>query len=114
METFLTLIAIILLLLGTALSAVGVLGFVRLPDVYTRLHATGKVSVFGLVFLLLAAGLTDTSELPQALMLIIFVLIASPGVSHAISSAAYKAGIPMTGKRDELKGKLRRGNPRDA
>jgi multicomponent Na+:H+ antiporter subunit G len=27
----------------------------RLPDVYTRLHATGKVSVFGVVMLLLAA-----------------------------------------------------------
>ena len=57
METILQIIALVLLVLGTFLSLVGVIGFIRLPDVYTRLHATGKVSVFGLVFLLIAASI---------------------------------------------------------
>ena len=114
METLLQVLAFIFLVLGTLLSIIGVLGFIRLPDVYTRLHATGKVSVFGLVFLLLAADILTPLATWKALLLIFFVLAASPTVSHAISSAAYRAGIPIVGKRDDLKGKMEVGNEKDA
>lgn len=114
MATFLHLLALVLLILGTALSLIGVIGFLRLPDVYTRLHATGKVSVFGLVFLLLAADILTPLATWKALLLIFFVLAASPAVSHAISSAAYRAGIPMLGQRDDLRGKLERGKEKHA
>ncbi len=106
METVLHILAFIFLVLGTLLSIIGVLGFIRLPDVYTRLHATGKVSVFGLVFLLLAASILTPLTIWKALLLIFFVLAASPTVSHAISSAAYRAGIPIVGRRDDLRGKM--------
>jgi len=43
MDTLFQLIAIIAVIIGTAFSIVGVVGFVRLPDVYTRLHATGNL-----------------------------------------------------------------------
>lgn len=114
LETVLQILALTFLVLGTALSLIGVIGFLRLPDVYTRLHATGKVSVFGLVFLLLAADILTPLATWKALLLIFFVLAASPAVSHAISSAAYKAGIPMIGKRDDLKGKLELGKEKDS
>ncbi len=114
METILQVLAFILLVLGTLLSLIGIIGFIRLPDVYTRLHATGKVSVFGLVFLLLAADILTPLATWKALLLIFFVLAASPAVSHAISSAAYKAGTPMLGQRDDLKGKLERGKAKNA
>lgn len=113
METVLHVLAFIFLVLGTLLSIIGILGFIRLPDVYTRLHATGKVSVFGLVFLLLAADILTPLATWKALLLIFFVLAASPTVSHAISSAAYRAGIPVVGKRDDLKGKMEVGNEKD-
>ena len=106
MDTVLHVLAFIFLVLGTLLSIIGVLGFIRLPDVYTRLHATGKVSVFGLVFLLLAASILTPLTIWKALLLIFFVLAASPTVSHAISSAAYRAGIPIVGRRDDLRGKM--------
>jgi hypothetical protein len=41
METIFQLIAILAVVVGTLFSVVGVVGFIRLPDVYTRLHATG-------------------------------------------------------------------------
>lgn len=113
METVLQVLAFIFLVLGTLLSIIGVLGFIRLPDVYTRLHATGKVSVFGLVFLLLAADILTPLATWKALLLIFFVLAASPTVSHAISSAAYRAGIPIVGKRDDLKGRMELGKEKD-
>lgn len=114
METIPLLLALVFLVIGTALSLIGVIGFIRLPDVYTRLHATGKVSVFGLVFLLLAADILTPLATWKALLLIFFVLAASPAVSHAISSAAYRAGIPIVGKRDDLKGKMQLGREKDS
>jgi multicomponent Na+:H+ antiporter subunit G len=113
METILQILALFLIVLGTLLSLIGVIGFIRMPDVYTRLHATGKVSVFGLVFLLLAASILTPLTIWKALLLIFFVLAASPTVSHAISSAAYRAGIPLIGKRDDLKGKMEVGKEKD-
>ena len=114
METALNVLAFIFLVLGTLLSIIGFIGFIRLPDVFTRLHATGKVSVFGLVFLLLAADILTPLATWKALLLIFFVLAASPTVSHAISSAAYRAGIPIVGKRDDLKGKMELGKEKDS
>ena len=113
MELIAQIFAIFFLIAGTLLSAIGVIGFIRLPDVYTRLHATGKVSVFGVVFLLAAAILLTPLSLWKGLLLIFFVLMASPSVSHSVASAAYKAGIPMKDPaRDDLKGKLERGSGR--
>lgn len=108
-------LAIILLIVGTLLSVIGVIGFIRLPDVYTRLHATGKVSVFGLVFLLLAAIiLMQSLVIWKGLLLIFFVLLGSPSVAHSIASAAYKAGLPMSNpSRDDLKAKLSQGKGKD-
>lgn len=114
METILQILAFIFIVLGTLLSVIGVIGFIRMPDVYTRLHATGKVSVFGLVFLLLAADILTPLVTWKALLLIFFVLAASPTVSHAISSAAYRTGIPIVGARDDLKGKLELKKEKDA
>ena len=114
METVQQVVAMILLVLGTFLSLVGVIGFIRLPDVYTRLHATGKVSVFGLVFLLIAASILTPLTAWKGILLIFFVLLASPAVSHSIASAAYKAGVPLVDpKRDDLKSKLERGSGKD-
>ncbi|GAB4446736.1 MAG: monovalent cation/H(+) antiporter subunit G [Anaerolineales bacterium] len=114
METILQIFAFLLIVAGTLLSLIGVVGFIRMPDVYTRLHATGKVSVFGLVFLLLAASILTPLTIWKALLLIFFVLAASPAVSHAIASAAYRAGIPLIGKRDDLKGKMEVTKEKDA
>ena len=57
METVLNIIAVVFLVIGTFFSIIGVIGYIRMPDMYTRLHATGKVSVFGIVFLLIGAYL---------------------------------------------------------
>lgn len=102
-------IAIFFLITGTLLSLIGVIGFLRLPDVYTRLHATGKVSVFGLVFLLVAAIILTPLGIWKGLLLIFFVLMSAPSISHSIASAAYKSGLPLANAaRDDLKRKFER------
>lgn len=95
LETTIQLIAVIAVLAGTIFSIIGVLGFIRLPDVYTRLHATGKISVFGVVLLLLAAVIYTPLGLGKGLILIALLLISGPAVSHALASAAYRLGVPV-------------------
>lgn len=100
-------IGISALIAGTAFSILGILGMLRLPDSYTRLHATGKVSAFGCVFLSVAAIALTPLTLGKGLILILLLLLSAPTVSHAIASAAYRAGIPrLPTETDELRQRL--------
>jgi multicomponent Na+:H+ antiporter subunit G len=105
------LFAIFLLIFGIIFSSLGMLGVYRFPDVYTRLHATGKVTAFGAV-MILGAGVAILLHLTllKGLVIIIFLLLASPVVAHTISSAAYKTGLPLANaEHDDLAEVLPRG-----
>lgn len=103
-EWLIYIVALIVILIGCFFSVVGVVGLIRLPDVYTQLHATGKVSVFGVVFLVIAAIFLTPLSLGVGLVLMALLIIAGPVLSHAIASAAYRIGIPMRSNgRDDLK-----------
>ncbi len=100
------LVATIAILVGTFFSIVGIIGLVRLPDVYSRMHATGKVSTFGVVLLTAAALFAAPLAWSKALVLIALLILVGPVVSHAISSASYRLGIPMKqAVRDDLAGR---------
>ena len=103
METFLQFIAIIAVVGGTFFSVVAVLGYIRLPDVYARLHATGMVSIFGVVLLLIASVIRTPVNWGHAVVLIFFILVAGPPTAHAIASAAHRIGLPRKAPlRDDL------------
>ncbi len=104
MEFILQLIALVAVILGTIFSILGVLGLIRLPDVYTRLHATGKVGLFGVVLLLIGDVIFTPLGLSKGLVLIVLLMIGGPATSHALASAAYRTGIPMKPAiRDDLR-----------
>lgn len=88
-------IALLAIIIGTFFSVVGVLGYLRLPDVFARLHATGKVGVFGVVLLLVAAVFWTPLGWAKAVLLIVLLVVAGPVATHAIGSAAYRIGIPL-------------------
>ncbi|MFN2135008.1 MAG: monovalent cation/H(+) antiporter subunit G [Candidatus Promineifilaceae bacterium] len=99
----LQLLTLIVVLTGAFFSLVGVIGLLRMPDVYTRLHATGKVGVYGAVLLLVAAALWTPLGWGKALLLIALLMASGPVSAHAISSAAYRIGLPMKeAARDDL------------
>ena len=103
MDTILQLIAIVAVVIGAMFTVLGILGVTRMPDVYTRLHTTGKVGVFGVVLLLIAAAAWLPEGQAKGLVLIAFLLLAGPVTAHALSSAAYRTGIPFaTRVRDDL------------
>ncbi len=89
------LIVLAAVIAGTIFSLLGVVGYFRLPDVYTRLHATGKVGTFGVVLLLIAALSLTLIGIGKGLVLILMLVISGPVASHAIASAAYRSGIPL-------------------
>lgn len=105
MDVIVNIVTTIIVVIGTAFSVIGVIGYHRLPDVYTRLHSTGKVGVLGVVFLLLAATIFTPLAWGKALILILFLLIVGPVTSHALSSLAYRLGIHLEGVgRNDLMG----------
>jgi multicomponent Na+:H+ antiporter subunit G len=104
MEFIFHLIALAAVILGTLFSILGVIGLIRLPDVYTRLHATGKVGLFGVVLLLIGDVIFTPLGLSKGLVLIVLLMIGGPATSHALASAAYRSGIPMKQAiRDDLR-----------
>ena len=103
MAPVLQFVSIAAILIGTFFSVVGVLGFIRLPDVYTRLHATGKVGVFGVVLLLVASVFWAPFAWGRGVMLILLLIIIGPVTAHALSSAANRIGLPRKNAvRDDL------------
>lgn len=103
MDSVVLFIAALIVVLGTLFSVVGVVGFIRFPDVYTRLHATGKVGVFGVVLLLIAVVVWEHLSWGRGLILVFFLMLAGPATAHALASAANRIGLPMKGAvRDDL------------
>lgn len=91
---------------GVVFLAVGSLGIVRLPDFYTRMHAQGKADTLG--GMLLVAGLALHSGLQlnalKLLLLLVFIAVANPTATHALSRAAYRSGLPVWMKKREKTG----------
>jgi multicomponent Na+:H+ antiporter subunit G len=103
MDSVVLFIASLAAVLGTLFSIVGVLGYIRFPDVYTRLHSTGKVGVFGVVLLLIAVVVWEHISWGRGLILVFFLMLAGPATAHALASAANRIGLPMKGaERDDL------------
>ena len=86
-----------LLLGGTIMSVLAVIGILRLPDMYSRLHATTKSTTLGVIMIMAGAflyfwyveGLIETNLLLGAL----FILITAPVSSHLLSRSAFHADV---------------------
>src|SRR5262245_29284031 len=88
-------IGLIVLWGGVGFCVVGVLGMVRMPDIYYRLHAAGKVSTVGLCGLLAGAAILMPSATLKLVALALFAVLTLPVCTHAIAAAAYRHGVPM-------------------
>lgn len=90
-----SIVGAILMLLGAFFFFTGSVGFLRLPDFFTRLHAVGKSDTLGAFLSLLGiACCTGWTLLSLKLVLVaVFILIANPTAAHALASAALAAGL---------------------
>lgn len=78
------------LLFGLVFFVVGVVGTLRMPDIYTRLHTSGKISTLGMFGLLLGAAILMPSIALKALSLGLFILFTGPVTTHAIAASEYR------------------------
>jgi len=93
-------IGMIFIFVGIAFDFFGVLGLVRLPDVYNRLQAATKCVTFGSAGILFGAFIMQgfSSFGFKALLGIAFIFLTAPVAAHAISRAAHRSGIPLSNK----------------
>lgn len=96
MQTLLEILAMIAVVSGTLFAVVGVMGLLRMPDVFCALHAVGKVSVFGTALVSMAAALAGAAPWGKALILILLLVAAAPVLSHAIGAIAYRLSLGRT------------------
>ena len=89
-------IADALVILGVFVMSVGVYGALRMPDVYTKLHAMSKAVFLGVVSLCAAAAVTgDPAIILRALLIAVFLLVTTPVSAFVIGRAAYLRGERM-------------------
>lgn len=92
--------AYILFAVGLTFDLFGVLGLVRLPDVYNRLQAATKCVTFGSAGILLGvfAYFGPSPAGFKALLCMAFIMLTSPVAAHAIARAAHARGIAPAGE----------------
>jgi multicomponent Na+:H+ antiporter subunit G len=80
---------------GLAFFLAGSIGLLRLPDIYTRLHALTKADNLGLGLLTIGLILQVDTGLPTGKLLLIWLLVmaASSVGSHLIARRARAEGI---------------------
>ena len=90
-------IAGLLIIIGAAFVLVASLGLIRLPDVYSRMHAASKAGTLGSGVMLLALAMVaeDQATVTRALAGILFFLLTAPVSAHLLAKAAYAAGYRL-------------------
>jgi multicomponent Na+:H+ antiporter subunit G len=89
------LVGIFFIILGVPFFLSGTVGLLRLPDIYTRLHALTKADNVGLGFIVLGLAVQSTSWLEVVKLFLIWflVLLASATSCHLVADAALRRNI---------------------
>lgn len=92
-----SLIAGLLMFGGTIFMAVAAIGLVRLPDLYTRMHALTKAGTLGVGLVLVSAAVAfaDVSVATRALVALLFVFFTAPVSAHMIGRAGYLGDVAL-------------------
>ncbi len=95
MRTVLDVVSAVMLLVGVLLYLVAALGLVRLPDVFSRMHAATKASTLGLALVLLGAMLRveQAGDAVRLGLVIAFTFLTAPVGAHMLGRAAYRSGV---------------------
>ena len=102
----------VMILGGGVFVVVGAVGLNRMPDVFTRMHATSVSDTFGaglmLVGMMVMAGFTLVTA--KLLFLLMFLWFTAPVATHALARAALLAGVkPVVVDESPVDGDTARG-----
>jgi multicomponent Na+:H+ antiporter subunit G len=95
MVSVLTVLSIVFILGGLFFFATATIGLLRFPDFFSRLHATGKGDTLAVFLSLVGFALYEGFTLTGLKIVIIamFMFIAQPTATHAISKAGLRFGL---------------------
>ena len=85
------------LFFGAVMMLIAAIGCLRLPDLYTRMHAATKSGTVGIMGIVIAMMIHvgDTSVILRGMLVILFFLLTAPVAAHMIGRAAYRSGVPL-------------------
>ena len=99
----------LLLVAGLFFFTGGLIGILRFPDFYSRLHPAGKLDTLGLMLTMTSLGFYNLYDFSlgtlingfKMILIMAFVFLASPTATHAIVDAGVRAGLAPWAKGDE-------------
>jgi len=99
-----------LVVLGFVFILFGIIGVLRLPDFYSRLHAQGKCDTLGVSLMLGGLALYKLHEgihvdavlvFLKIIAVLFFIALANPTATHALGRAAHLSGLKPWVKGDQ-------------
>lgn len=77
-------------ILGVSVITLGVIGIIRMPDLYTKLHAASKSVFLGVMVLAISGMVVAEAQIMTRLILICITLIfVTPVASHVLGRAGH-------------------------
>lgn len=100
----LSIIGNVIIGIGIIFVALGVYGIHRFKDFYSRILIASKVDTVGIITVLLGVivknGLSYFSL--KVLLILIFMIIINPLVTHSVARSAYLSGYKIDEKEDKI------------
>lgn len=111
--TVVEILTILVTALGVFFLLVSSIGLLRMPDLYTRVHTSGKAGTLGIVGVLLGVAVYYYANwfiAAEMIALVVFFFFTGPAAAHMLDRAAYLTGVkPLEGTYpNELDGKYNR------
>ena len=95
MDLFLPYLSGFSLAIGTLALVIGSLGLIRLPDVFSRIHAVGMMDTAGVGFIVLGMMIHEGFSMISVKLaaVAVFLFFTSPIATHAVAQVAHKSGF---------------------
>jgi multicomponent Na+:H+ antiporter subunit G len=89
-------IGAVIIILSALFTLLAAIGLVRMPDLYTKMHAVSKAGAFGgSMILLLAAVVFGVAYLPIIIINIIFFYFTTPVAAQMIAKSALSKNVTV-------------------
>ena len=98
-------LSVLFMLGGIFFFATATIGLLRFPDFFARLHATGKGDTLAVLLCLIGLAIHEGFCLTglKIVFIAVFMALAQPTATHAISRAALRSGVKPWTKGEDRK-----------
>ena len=88
-------LTILFVVAGIFFLLIGSIGTIRLPDFYSRTHATSKSDTLGMMLIIIGLIIYEGMNINSGklFLILLFILLANPIGAHALARAAIHSGL---------------------